>query len=436
MLGLGAAAQSSNGPAEPDAAVVGRATAAAIDPVAESSAPPGVVLVLTLALGLAIGGAGGFLLGQRSAARPHEPAAGRDDRRRRPRKRPRRPRPRRPRRPRRRRLRAPSHPSSTRRRRVGRAPSRPRGELIVQSTPAQAGVVVNNVWRGRTPLTLRGLSFGTHTVRVDRARLRARDAPRARSTRAFRRRPCRCSSRAPAPAARRGAPAPTPSATTGSLYIESRPTGARVLVDGRLVGSTPLLISELAPGRARHPPRARRLSAVDDDGADRSGAAPARRGVARRGTTGVRPAGSNGASHNVNESHTRARKRHVVRRGERGAPGETGGEVVFNTSMTGYQEVLTDPSYAGQIVTMTAPRSATTASRAEDGESRGAAGRRLHHARRVADRQQLARRRHARATISCATTSSPSRDIDTRALTRVLRSTGVMRGVIATGDVD
>src|SRR5216117_630723 len=38
-----------------------------------------------------------------------------------------------------------------------------------------------------------------------------------------------------------------------------------------------------------------------------------------------------------------------------GASGEAGGEVVFNTSMTGYQEVLTDPSYAGQIVTMTCP---------------------------------------------------------------------------------
>ena len=36
-----------------------------------------------------------------------------------------------------------------------------------------------------------------------------------------------------------------------------------------------------------------------------------------------------------------------------GASGETGGEVVFNTAMTGYQEVLTDPSYSGQIVTMT-----------------------------------------------------------------------------------
>jgi len=44
-----------------------------------------------------------------------------------------------------------------------------------------------------------------------------------------------------------------------------------------------------------------------------------------------------------------------------GANGETLGEVVFNTSMTGYQEVLTDPSYTGQIVTMTYPPSATTA---------------------------------------------------------------------------
>jgi len=38
-----------------------------------------------------------------------------------------------------------------------------------------------------------------------------------------------------------------------------------------------------------------------------------------------------------------------------GAAGETGGEVVFNTSLTGYQEILTDPSYAAQIVTMTCP---------------------------------------------------------------------------------
>src|SRR3954471_7971035 len=52
-----------------------------------------------------------------------------------------------------------------------------------------------------------------------------------------------------------------------------------------------------------------------------------------------------------------------------GAPGETFGEVVFNTSMTGYQEVLTDPSYKGQIVTMTYPLIGNTAINREDEES-------------------------------------------------------------------
>ena len=54
-----------------------------------------------------------------------------------------------------------------------------------------------------------------------------------------------------------------------------------------------------------------------------------------------------------------------------GAPGETSGEVVFNTSLTGYQEVLTDPSYVGQIVTMTAPQIGNYGVTAEDEESRG-----------------------------------------------------------------
>ena len=52
-------------------------------------------------------------------------------------------------------------------------------------------------------------------------------------------------------------------------------------------------------------------------------------------------------------------------------PGETFGEVVFNTSMTGYQEVLTDPSYKGQIVTMTYPLIGNYGINAEDRESRG-----------------------------------------------------------------
>ena len=53
-----------------------------------------------------------------------------------------------------------------------------------------------------------------------------------------------------------------------------------------------------------------------------------------------------------------------------GAEGETGGEVVFNTAMTGYQEVLTDPSYKGQIITMTCSHIGNYGTTAEDSESR------------------------------------------------------------------
>jgi carbamoyl-phosphate synthase small subunit len=118
-----------------------------------------------------------------------------------------------------------------------------------------------------------------------------------------------------------------------------------------------------------------------------------------------------------------------------GAAGETGGEVVFNTAMTGYQEVLTDPSYAGQIVTMTCPEIGNYGIADEDGESRGpkVAGFITREQSPVASnwradstlREYLVR--NGIVAIS---------GIDTRALTRVLRSTGVMRGVIATGDVD
>jgi carbamoyl-phosphate synthase small subunit len=118
-----------------------------------------------------------------------------------------------------------------------------------------------------------------------------------------------------------------------------------------------------------------------------------------------------------------------------GAAGETGGEVVFNTAMTGYQEVLTDPSYAGQIVTMTCPEIGNYGVTPDDGESRGVkvAGFIIRDQSPIASnwradgtlRDYLVR--HDIVAIS---------DIDTRALTRVLRSAGVMRGVIATGDAD
>src|SRR5690242_17789788 len=116
-----------------------------------------------------------------------------------------------------------------------------------------------------------------------------------------------------------------------------------------------------------------------------------------------------------------------------GAEGTTAGEVVFNTSMTGYQEVLTDPSYAGQIVTMTCPEIGNYGVTPEDVESR---------APQVAgfiirDESPMASNWRAEMTLRdylVVNRIVAISDIDTRALTRQLRSGGVMRGVIATGN--
>jgi carbamoyl-phosphate synthase small subunit len=118
-----------------------------------------------------------------------------------------------------------------------------------------------------------------------------------------------------------------------------------------------------------------------------------------------------------------------------GAAGETSGEVVFNTSMTGYQEVLTDPSYAGQIVTMTSPEIGNYGVTNEDVESRG-----LQVSGFVMrDQSPMASNWRADGTLAdylIANHIVAISEIDTRALTRVLRSAGVMRGVIATGRVN
>ncbi|HXT70785.1 MAG TPA: glutamine-hydrolyzing carbamoyl-phosphate synthase small subunit [Vicinamibacterales bacterium] len=118
-----------------------------------------------------------------------------------------------------------------------------------------------------------------------------------------------------------------------------------------------------------------------------------------------------------------------------GAEGSTAGEVVFNTSMTGYQEVLTDPSYAGQIVTMTCPEIGNYGVAGDDVESRGlqVAGFIVRSESPVAS--------NWRATGTLRDYLSRNNivaisDIDTRALTRLLRSAGVMRGVIGTGRVN
>src|ERR1700751_2097547 len=116
-----------------------------------------------------------------------------------------------------------------------------------------------------------------------------------------------------------------------------------------------------------------------------------------------------------------------------GALGHTAGEVVFNTSMTGYQEVLTDPSYSGQIVTMTCPEIGNYGVSSEDVESRApqVAGFIVREESPVASnwRSEGTLREYLVANRIVAIS-----DIDTRALTRRLRSGGVMRGVIATGD--
>jgi carbamoyl-phosphate synthase small subunit len=115
-----------------------------------------------------------------------------------------------------------------------------------------------------------------------------------------------------------------------------------------------------------------------------------------------------------------------------GADGEARGEVVFNTSMTGYQEVLTDPSYSGQIVTMTCPEIGNYGVSPGDTESKAP------HVAGFIVREQspIASNWRSEGTLRdylIASRIVAISDIDTRALTRKLRSGGVMRGIIATG---
>ncbi len=116
-----------------------------------------------------------------------------------------------------------------------------------------------------------------------------------------------------------------------------------------------------------------------------------------------------------------------------GADGEASGELVFNTSLTGYQEVLTDPSYAGQIVTMTCPEIGNYGVTMEDREAAApkVAG------MVVRQGSILASNWRAQSTIQDYLADHgivAIEGVDTRALTRRLRSAGVMRAVVATGD--
>jgi carbamoyl-phosphate synthase small subunit len=118
-----------------------------------------------------------------------------------------------------------------------------------------------------------------------------------------------------------------------------------------------------------------------------------------------------------------------------GADGEVDGEVCFNTSMTGYQEILTDPSYHGQIVTMTYPQIGNYGVNESDLESA-----RPHLAGFIV-------REHSRADSNFRSEGSLSEylqewgvvaieSIDTRALVRRIRSRGALKGVLSTMDLD
>ena len=112
-----------------------------------------------------------------------------------------------------------------------------------------------------------------------------------------------------------------------------------------------------------------------------------------------------------------------------GAPGKTLGEVVFNTAMTGYQEILTDPSYAGQIVTLTYPHIGNTGVNDEDVEAP-----RVHAAglviRDLPQRPSNFRMQRDLSTYLRDEGIVGIADIDTRKLTRILREEGAQAGVI------
>jgi carbamoyl-phosphate synthase small subunit len=118
-----------------------------------------------------------------------------------------------------------------------------------------------------------------------------------------------------------------------------------------------------------------------------------------------------------------------------GADGETFGEVVFNTSMTGYQEILTDPSYCGQIVTMTYPLIGNYGVNPEDVES-GKLSIRGFVVRELCDAPSNFRATKSLDEYLKAANVIGLEGIDTRALVRKLRIRGVMTGVLSTVDLD
>ena len=125
----------------------------------------------------------------------------------------------------------------------------------------------------------------------------------------------------------------------------------------------------------------------------------------------------------------------TVYRGEAfGARGEGEGEVVFHTGMTGYQEILTDPSYAGQIVCMTYPEIGNVGTNPQDEESRGVFLRGF-VVREHVDFPSSWRSRESLQTYLERHDIPGISGIDTRALVRRIRTQGAMNGVLVHGEV-
>jgi len=128
---------------------------------------------------------------------------------------------------------------------IARKPEPAKGSLLIRSTPADADVLLNGGARGKTPLVLRDLTFGSYTIRVVRDGYAAEERtleltaqrPTAATTFTLRNIPA-----FEAGSAMAGKP--------GGITVQSRPAGARVFVNDRLAGSTPVAISDLPAGPA------------------------------------------------------------------------------------------------------------------------------------------------------------------------------------------
>jgi hypothetical protein len=128
--------------------------------------------------------------------------------------------------------------------------------VTVTSTPRGASVTINKQWRGRTPLTLSDLPLGTHEVRVvqegyvvNRQEVTLSEDSPNRTLSVQLKREAATPARGSAETRKPAAPKPAaPESFVGEIYVDSRPRGARVFLDGKMMGVTPLRIPDVSIG--------------------------------------------------------------------------------------------------------------------------------------------------------------------------------------------